>query len=241
MSSTSLPTAHIEAKHGDIADTVLMPGDPLRAKFVAETFLEGAVQFNQVRGMLGFTGTYKGKKVSVMGSGMGCPSIGIYSYELFNFYGVENIMRIGTAGAISTDLVIGDIVIAQGACTDSAFVQQYGLPGPYAPISSYSLLEKAVASARQNGTRFAVGNVLTSDVFYSADDEALKKWQSMGVLAVEMESAALFMTAAKAQKSALTILTISDEVFTGRQTTSQERQTAFTGMMKIALETAVSV
>ena len=239
MSHNKIPTAHIEAKMGDISETVLMPGDPLRAKFVADTFLSDVVQFNQVRGMLGFTGTYKGKRVSVMGSGMGCPSIGIYSYELFNFYGVENIMRIGTAGSINTDLVIGDVVIAQGACTDSAFAHQYGLPGTYSAISSYALLEKAVAAARSYGKKFAVGNVLTSDVFYSADADALKKWQAMGVLAVEMESAALFMTAAKANKQALTILTISDEVFTGRQTTSQERQTAFTNMMEIALDTAI--
>jgi len=239
MSHTAVPTAHIEAKPGDIAETLLMPGDPLRAKFVAETFFEDVALFNQVRGMLGYTGTYKGKRVSVMGSGMGCPSIGIYSYELFNFYGVQNIMRIGTAGAISTDLSIGDIVIAQAACTDSSFAHQFGLPGSFAPIASYALLEAAVMAARSKDAKFCVGNILTSDIFYSADESSMAKWQAMGVLAVEMETAALYSNAAKAGKAALTILTISDEIFTGRQTTSQERQSAFTAMMEVALETAL--
>jgi len=234
-----IPTPHINAKQGDIAKTVLMPGDPLRAKFIAENFLENPVQFNEVRGMLGFTGTYKGVPVSVMGSGMGCPSIGIYSYELFHFYGVENIMRVGTAGAISRDLHIGDIVLAQGACTNSAFVRQYNLPGDYAPIASFNLLEKAVEATRAKGLKLAVGNVLSSDTFYDDDQTAMERWDKMGVLCVEMEAAALYMNAARAGKNALAVLTISDEIFTGKVTTALERQTAFTGMMEVALETAI--
>jgi len=234
-----IPTPHINAKQGDIAKTVLMPGDPLRAKFIAENFLENPVQFNEVRGMLGFTGTYKGVPVSVMGSGMGCPSIGIYSYELFHFYGVENIMRVGTAGAISRDLHIGDIVLAQGACTNSSFVRQYNLPGDYAPIASFNLLEKAVEATRAKGLKLAVGNVLSSDTFYDDDQTAMERWDKMGLLCVEMEAAALYMNAARAGKNALAILTISDEIFTGKVTTALERQTAFTGMMEVALETAI--
>ena len=235
------PTPHIDAKPGDIAKTVLMPGDPLRAKFIADSFLQNPVQFNQTRGMLGFTGTYKGATVSVMGSGMGCPSIGIYSYELFHFYGVENIMRVGTAGAISLDLHIGDIVLAQGACTNSDFVRQYNLPGSFAPISSFELLEKAAANVRSKGLKLAVGNVLSSDTFYDDDDTAMRRWQKMGVLCVEMEAAALYLNAARAGKNALTILTISDEIFTGKATTALERQTAFTNMMEVALETAAQL
>ncbi|MCL2853231.1 MAG: purine-nucleoside phosphorylase [Defluviitaleaceae bacterium] len=232
------PTPHIDAKPGDIAKTVLMPGDPLRAKFIAEKFLQNPVQFNQTRGMLGFTGTYNGAAVSVMGSGMGCPSIGIYSYELYHFYGVENIMRVGTAGAINLDLHIGDIVLAQGACTNSAFVRQYNLPGDFSPISSFCLLEKAAAQVRAKGLKLAVGNVLSSDTFYDDDDTTMKRWQKMGVLCVEMEAAALYLNAARAGKNALAILTISDEIFTGKATTALERQTAFTNMMEVALETA---
>ena len=235
------PTPHIDAKPGDIAKTVLMPGDPLRAKFIADNFLQNPVQFNQTRGMLGFTGTYKGAPVSAMGSGMGCPSIGIYSYELFHFYGVENIMRVGTAGAVSLDLHIGDIVLAQGACTNSDFVRQYNLPGSFAPIASFELLEKAAAQVRAKGLKLAVGNVLSSDTFYDDDDTAMKRWQKMGVLCVEMEAAALYLNAARAGKNALTILTISDEVFTGKATTALERQTAFTNMMEVALETAAQL
>jgi len=234
-----IPTPHINAKMGDIAKTVLMPGDPLRAKFIAENFLDNPVQFNEVRGMLGFTGKYKGVSVSVMGSGMGCPSIGIYSYELFHFYGVENIMRVGTAGAISRDLHIGDIVLAQGACTNSSFVRQYNLPGDYAPIASFDLLEKAVEATRAKGLKLAVGNVLSSDTFYDDDQTAMERWDKMGLLCVEMEAAALYMNAARAKKNALAILTISDEIFTGKVTTALERQTAFTSMMEVALETAI--
>ncbi|MDR1558750.1 MAG: purine-nucleoside phosphorylase [Clostridiales bacterium] len=234
------PTPHNQAKKGDIAETVLMPGDPLRAKFIAETFLTDAAQFNQVRGMFGFTGLYKGKRVSVMGSGMGIPSITLYTYELYNFYGVNNIIRIGTAGSISRNLKVKDICIAQAACTDSGFAAQFGLLGSYAPTASFSLLEKAVAAARHKDVSFQVGNVLSTDIFYHDNKDALTLWSRMGVLAVEMESAGLYMNAARAGKNALCILTISDEVFEGIETTSEERQTGFTKMMEIALETAVN-
>jgi len=236
-----IPTPHIEAKKGEIAKTVLMPGDPLRAKFVAENFLENAKLFNSVRGMLGYTGIYKGSPVSVMGSGMGVPSIGIYSYELFNFYEVENIMRIGTAGAMQPHVKVRDIVIAQGACTNSSYGMQFNLPGQYAPLASYELLEKCVEKARANGAPFHVGNVLTSDVFYGDDKESSEKWNNLGVLCVEMEAAGLYLNAARAGKNALALFTISDSLVTGEATSSTERQSAFTSMMEIALETAISV
>jgi len=239
--TNQIPTPHIEAKPNDVAETVLMPGDPLRAKFIAENFLTDAVAYNGVRGMLGFTGTYKGKRISVQGSGMGIPSIGIYSYELFAFYGVQNIIRVGTTGAIHDDLHIKDIVIAQAACTDSNFLAQYGLPGTYAPIASYSLLETAVAETKTKGVRYMVGNVLSSDLFYSANETGMAQWKKMGVLAVEMESAGLYANAAKLGKNALCILTVSDCIFTGEATSSEERQTAFTDMMEIALETALRI
>ena len=235
--ANKIPTPHNEAKLGDIAKTVLMPGDPLRAKFVAETYLENVTQYNTVRGMLGFTGTYKGKRVSVQGSGMGIPSIGIYSYELFNFYDVDNIIRIGSAGAISDELNIGDLVIAQGACTDSNFASQFRLPGTFCPISSYELLERAVNSARAKGVNFKVGNVFSSDAFYD-DAESLFDWAKMGVFCVEMESAGLFMNAARAGKKALAILTISDCPKKNLATTAEERQKSFRDMMEVALETA---
>ena len=233
-----IPTPHISAKLGDFAETVLMPGDPKRAKFIAETYLTDAVLVNDVRGTQGDTGFYKGKRVSVMASGMGIPSIGIYSYELFNFYGVENIIRIGSAGAIHPDLRLRDIVISQGACTNSHFVDQYGLPGSYAPISSYKLLKKAVDQAEKMGVRYMVGNILSSDTFYD-DSSSLAAWQKMGVLAVEMESAGLYCNAARAGKNALCICTISDCPFVpGQECTAQERQESFTKMMEIALEIA---
>ena len=235
--SFSVPTPHNEAKVGDIAKTVLMPGDPLRAKFVAENYLENVTQYNGVRGMLGFTGFYKGKKVSVQGSGMGIPSIGIYSYELFNFYGVESIIRIGSAGAINEDLNIGDLVIAQGACTDSNFADQFRLPGKFAPISSFDLLSRAVKSAEAKNVNFKVGNVFSSDAFYD-DANSLFDWAKMGVLCVEMESAGLFMNAARAGKKALSILTISDCPKKNLATTAEERQKSFRDMMEVALETA---
>lgn len=234
---SNIPTPHIEAKKGDFAETVLMPGDPLRAKFIAESFLEDAKLINNVRGVQGYTGLYKGKRVSLMASGMGMPSIGIYSYELFNFYDVNNIIRVGTAGVIRPDLKVRDIVIGQGACTNSAYATQFGLPGSFAPICSFSLLQKAVAAAEKIGITPVVGNLYSSDTFYD-DSQSLSKWQKMGVLAVEMEAAALYMNAARSGKNALAICTISDNPFTGEATTSEERQKNFTKMMEIALEIA---
>ena len=233
----AVPTPHNAAKIGDIASTVLMPGDPLRAKFIAETFLTDPVCYNTVRGMYGYTGYYKGKRVSVQGSGMGVPSIGIYSHELYHFYGVQNIIRVGSAGAIDPSLKMRDLVVAMGACTNSNYAAQYELPGTYAPIASYSLVEKAVAAAHARSLPVKVGNVLSSDIFYD-ESAPLLKWQKMGVLAVEMESAGLYMNAARAGKNALTLLTISDCPFTGEETTAEERQSTFTQMMEIALEIA---
>ena len=235
----NVPTPHNGAKLGDIEETVLLPGDPLRAKYIAETFLENPVQYNTVRGMLGYTGTYKGKRISVQGTGMGIPSIGIYSYELIHFYGVKNLIRIGSAGAINEDLKTRDIVVGIGSCTDSNYASQYNLPGTFAPTASYELVEKAVNTARNLNIDVKVGNILSSDVFYGDEGlEGLRKWQKMGVLAVEMESAGLYMNAARAGVNALCILTISDCPFTGEVTTAEERQTSFTEMMKIALELA---
>ena len=237
MSQT--PTPHIAAKAGDFAKTVLMPGDPLRAKYIAETFLEDATLVNNVRGVQGYTGMYKGKRVSVMASGMGMPSIGIYSYELFHFYDVDNIIRIGTAGAMHADLKIRDVVLGMGACTDSRFAAQYQLPGTFAPIASFELLSKAVAAVEAMGNvDYKVGNLLSSDVFYSDNAQATAAWQKMGVLAVEMEAAALYMNAARCGKNALAICTISDSLVTGEVTTSDERQSSFSDMVKIALEIA---
>jgi purine-nucleoside phosphorylase len=233
----NIPTPHIEAKAGDFAETVLMPGDPLRAKFIAENFLEDAKLVNNVRGVQGYTGTYNGKRVSVMASGMGMPSMAIYSYELFNFYDVKNIIRIGTAGVINPDLKVRDIVIGMGACTNSNYAAQYRLPGTYAPICSYELMKKAIDAAEKLGLDPKVGNIYSSDVFYD-DAASLGEWQKMGVLATEMEAAALYMNAARAGKNALTICTISDNPFTGEATTPEERQLTFTDMMKIALEIA---
>ena len=235
MSNT--PTPHIAANQGDFAETVLMPGDPLRSKFIAETFLENPVLVNNTRGVQGHTGTYKGKRVSVMASGMGMPSMGIYSYELFNFYDVKNIIRVGTAGVIRPDLKVRDIVLGQGACTNSNYGKQFDLPGTFAPICSYELLKKAVDVAEGMGITPVVGNLYSSDAFYD-DSMGLSKWQKMGVLAVEMEAAALYMNAARAGKNALAICTISDNPFTGEVTTAEERQMTFTKMMEIALEIA---
>lgn len=233
------PTAHNGAKMGDIAQTVLLPGDPLRAKFIAENFLTDVVQYNTVRGMYGYTGYYNGKKVSVQGSGMGIASIGIYSYELIHFYNVKNLIRIGSAGAIDSKLNLHDVVIGMGACTDSNFAYQYNLPGTYSPIASYELLQRAVDIAKTKGTTVTVGNILSSDVFYSDSGlENLNKWKKMGVLCVEMEAAGLYMNAARAGVNALTILTISDCPFTREECSSYDRQVAFTKMMEIALELA---
>ncbi len=234
----NIPTPHNEAKTGDIAKTVLMPGDPLRAKFIAETYLEDVVCFNKVRNMLGFTGTYKGKKVSVMGGGMGMPSIGIYSYELFNFYEVDNIIRIGSAGGIAENIKLRDIVIGMGASTNSNFAAQYKLPGTFAPIADYGLLRKAVETADKLNIKTVVGNILSSDTFYDDNKDANSDWRKMNILAVEMEAAALYMNAARAGKKALCILTISDHVFTGESLSAEDRQLTFKEMMEIALEIA---
>ena len=233
----SVPTPHINAKLGDFAKTVLMPGDPLRAKFIAENFLTDAVLVNNVRGIQGYTGYYNGKKVSVMASGMGMPSIGIYSYELFNFYDVDNIIRIGSAGAISEELKLRDIVIAMSASYNSVFAGQFNLPGTYAPTASYELVRKAVDEAEKQGLSYKVGNILSNDLFYD-DGMRTLEWQKMGVLAVEMESAALYMNAARAKKNALCICTISDCLFSDEACTAEERQSTFTQMMKLALEIA---
>ena len=210
-----------------------MAGDPLRAKFMAEKYLENPVEFNHVRGMFGFTGTYHGKRVSVMGHGMGMPSIGIYTYELYNFYGVKTIIRVGSAGSINMDLHVGDIAIAMGACTNSNYVNQYELPGTYAPIADFTLVRGAAEACERFGYNYMVGNVLSSDTFYS-DNPQNDKWMKMGVLAVEMEIAALYMNAARAGKRALGICTISDHILTGEATTAEERQTTFTHMMDVA-------
>ncbi len=232
-----MATPHIAAENGAFAKTVLMPGDPLRSEFIAETYLTDARLVNDVRGIKGYTGEYKGKPVSVMASGMGMPSIGIYSYELFHFYGVERIIRVGSAGAISERLKVRDIVFGMGACTDSRYAAQFSLPGTFAPIAAYSLLAAAVEAARRADVEPYVGNILSSDRFYD-DSGATLEWGKMGVLAVEMESAALYMNAARAGKEALAILTVSDHLVTGETTTSQERQRSFTKMIELALEIA---
>jgi purine-nucleoside phosphorylase len=230
-----IPTPHIGAKYGEIAKIVVMAGDPLRAKFMAETYIENPVQYNSVRGMLGFTGTYKGKKISIQGHGMGIPSIGIYTYELFNFYDVDTIIRVGSAGAIDKDLHIGDLVIGLGACTNSNYSSQYQLPGIFAPIADFELARKAVSEAERLGYRYKAGNIYSSDTFYDDNANSLISWQKMGVLAVEMEAPALYMNAARAGKKALCICTISDCPFSGETTTSEQRQTGFTNMMEVAL------
>lgn len=235
-----MPTAHNNAEKGDIAKTVLMPGDPLRAKYIAENYLEDPVCYNQVRGMLGYTGTYKGISVSVQGSGMGMPSIGIYSWELFNEYGVENIIRVGTAGAVADSAELRDIIIGVSASTNSNYAAQYRLPGTYAPTASWKLVSAAVNAAKDKGCRFHAGNILSSDTFYD-DANSLSQWRKMGVLAIEMEAAALYMNAARAGKNALCILTVSDCPLRGLSTTAEERQTGFRNMMEIALETALTI
>lgn len=232
----SVPTPHNNAKKGEIAKKVLMPGDPLRAKFIAETYLENPVCVNTVRNVLAYTGTYKGKEVSVMASGMGIPSIGIYSYELFHFYDVDQIIRVGSAGALQDDLNVRDIVIAMGACTDSNYASQFQLPGPYAPIASYELMAGAVEAAKNLEIPVRVGNVVSSDTFYGDNEGAAASWRKMGVLCVEMECAGLYMNAARAGKQALGILTISDHIFRNEATTAEERQNTFGKMMEIALE-----
>ena len=233
-----MSTPHNAANKGQIAKTVLLPGDPLRAKFIAENFLENVTQFNSVRNMFGFTGTYKGKEVSVMGGGVGMPSLGIYVSELFEFYGVERVIRIGSAGAYSKDCELFDLVIAQGACTDSNFAHQYQLPGTFSAIGSYSLLEKAVESAKKHNAKYHVGNIFSSDIFYAADCSKgdWKKWADMGCLCVEMEAYALYCLASYYHKEALAILTISDSFVDSKATTAEERQKSFTKMMEVALD-----
>ncbi|MBE6220425.1 MAG: purine-nucleoside phosphorylase [Rikenellaceae bacterium] len=232
----TIPTPHIGAREGEIADRVIMAGDPLRAKFMAETFLTNPVQYNAVRGMLGYTGEYKGKRVSVQGHGMGMPSIGIYTYELYNFYGVKRIIRTGSAGAYHPDLQLGDVVLGQGACTDSNYANQYNLPGVYAPVADFDLLRAAAAKAEAMGINYKVGNLLSSDVFYGDDSQSWKQWQKMGVLAVEMEAAALYMNAARSGNEALCICTISDSLVHGTACSAEQRQTSFTNMMEIAFD-----
>ena len=236
-----MATPHNEAQKGQIAPTVLMPGDPLRAEYVAKTYLENVHQFNRVRNMFGYTGTYKGVPVSVMASGMGMPSIGIYSYELYNFFGVENIIRIGSAGGIADNVQLRDVIIGMGACTNSCYQEQYKLNGNFAPIASFELLSHAVDEAKALGVRYQVGNLLSSDIFYHADPEFNKGWYKMGVLGVEMEAAALYMNAAAAGKRALAICTVSDHVMRGESLDADARQTSFTDMMTIALNVAVKM
>lgn len=231
-------TPHISAKKGEIAETILLPGDPLRAKFIAKNFLENPVQFNAIRNMLGFTGTYKGKRISVMGTGMGMPSIGIYSYELIHFYGVKNLIRVGSCGAYSDKLDLYDIILAMGACTNSNYARQFELPGTYSAIASWDLLYKAKQVADEKNIPVVVGNVLSSDTFYTPEKDLPKKWAQMNVIAVEMEAYALYCNAAYAGVNALAILTVSDSLVTKKETTPEEREKNFTKMMEIALELA---
>lgn len=233
-----MTTAHNTAVKGQIAETVLLPGDPLRAKFIAENFLEDAEQFNSIRNMFGFTGTYKGKRISVMGTGMGIPSMAIYSYELIHFFGVKKLIRIGSCGSYRTDVKINDIVLCQGSCTDSNYAYQFELPGYFAAIADYELLSKAKNVADEKGYTAHVGNILSSDVFYDNNPDTWKRWAEMGVIGAEMESYALYCNAAKAGVKALTILTVSDSLVTNEQLSAEDRQNTFTKMMEIALEIA---
>ena len=237
MTKKNTPTAHIGAEYGEIADTVIMAGDPLRAKMMAERYLENPVLYNNVRGMLGYTGTYHGKKISVQGHGMGIPSIAIYTYELFNFYDVKTIIRVGSAGSMNKDLHVGDLVFAMGACTNSHYVDQYNLKGSFAPIADFDLLCAGVEEAKRLNIPYKVGNVYSTDTFYDANP-TISKWQEMGVLAIEMEAPALYMNAARAGARALCICTISDSLITGEETTAEERQNNFIQMMDVAFEIA---
>ena len=231
-------TPHINAVKGDIAETILLPGDPLRAKFIADNFLKDVVQFNAIRNMFGYTGTYKGKRISVMGTGMGIPSIGIYSYELIHFYGVKNLIRIGSCGALQKDLKLYDVILGIGASTNSAYARQYNLPGTYSATASWELLYKAKQIADEKNTHVTVGNILSSDTFYSADNTDAMRWANMGILAIEMEAYALYCNAAAAGVNALCILTVSDSIVNKEETTAEEREKSFTRMMEIALELA---
>ena len=233
-------TPHNNAPKGAFAKTVLMPGDPLRARFIAETFLESPVLVNNVRGVQGYTGTYKGVPVSVMASGMGMPSIGIYSYELYTQYDVENIIRVGSAGAMREDMELGSVMAGMGACTNSNFAEQYELGATYAPICDFDLLMAAVEAAKELGVKMPVGNLYSSDTFYDAAGRNAK-FRKMGVMAVEMEAAALYCTAAYTGKRALAICSISDNLVTGIELPPEDRQNTFTNMMKIGLEIAVKM
>lgn len=233
-----MSTPHIGAKKGEIAETILLPGDPLRAKFIAETYLEDVKQFNAVRNMFGYTGTYKGKEISVMGTGMGIPSMGIYSYELIHTYGVKNLIRVGSCGAYKEELELYDIILGMGACTNSSFASQYQLGGTYSAIASWDLLYKAKKVAEEKDIDVKVGNIFSSDIFYNDTPDLYERWAKMGVLAVEMEAYALYCNAAAAGVNALTILTVSDSLVKKTETTAEERQTSFTQMMEIALELA---
>lgn len=235
-----MSTPHNAANKGDIAKTVLLPGDPLRAKFIAENFLTDAKQFNTVRNMFGFTGTYEGKEISVMGTGMGCASIGIYSYELIHMYGVENLIRIGSCGAMQESMHLGDIVMAAGASTDTNYAHQYHLPGSFSAVATFDLLSKAVEEAKRFNFPYIVGNVLSSDIFYNETEE-WKIWAKMGILAAEMESYALYCNAARAGVNALSIFTVSDSMVSHEEMSAEERQNGFTNMMKVALGVAVQL
>ena len=234
----AIPTPHISAKKEDIAKTVLMPGDPLRSEFIAKNFLKNPVLVNDVRGVHGYTGEYNGKKVTVMASGMGQPSIGIYSYELYNFFGVEAIIRVGSCGSFHPDLHARDIIVAMGACTNGNFASQYNLPGTFCPIADFDLVRRAAEECEKKGVNYRVGNILSSDVFYD-DANSGMTWAKMNVYGVEMESAALYCNAARAGKKALCICTVSDSfIYPEENTTAEERQNSFTKMMEIALELA---
>lgn len=233
-------TPHINAQKNDFAKTVLMPGDPLRSKFIAENFLDDAILINNVRGIQGYTGFYKGKKVSVMASGMGMPSISIYSYELFNFFDVENIIRVGSAGAIADNVNIGDLIIGMGASTNSNYMQNFNFPGSFSPIASYPLMKEAINQCNNANAKYHVGNIFSTDVFYAEDENVNNKFAQMGILAVEMEAAALYANAARYGKNALAICTVSDHIIKKEGLSAEERQTGFSEMIKIALETAIA-
>ena len=233
-------SVHIGASKGDIAEAVLLPGDPLRAKFIAETFLEAPRQYNAIRNMFGYTGTYRGVPVSVQGTGMGMPSIGIYSWELMTQYDVQNLVRVGTAGSIRADIPLREVVLASGACTDSAYVKNFLPDGHYAPIASWELLRKAAEAADRMGLKVHVGNVFSTDVFYHTDSHYYDKWAAMGCMVTEMEAAAMYMNAARNHRRALAMLTVSDSLVTGEATTAEERQNTFLDMMKLALETVTA-
>lgn len=237
----NIETSHIKPSGAKIAETILLPGDPLRAKFIAENYLEDVVQFNEIRGMLGYTGTYQGQPISVMGTGMGNPSMGIYSWELINVFGVKNLIRIGSAGSIQDSIDLYDIVLAMGVSTDSNYGHQYQIPGQYSITASFELLEQAKKIAEGKGQPIHVGNVLSSDFFYNADPKAFRKWSEFGVLCAEMEAASLYLNASQAGVKALCILTISDHIFKGEKTTQEERQTSFTKMIEIALELSLEI